>query len=58
MAKLEDIAAGLTALSPIGVSPPARGNLPACSRSQLSTELQELLRDIATGAAPRQEGPR
>ena len=51
VAKLDDIAAGLTALSPIGVSPPARGNLPAGSRSQLSTELQELLRDMATAPA-------
>jgi hypothetical protein len=58
VAKLEDIAAGLAAIPAIGISPPARGNLPPGSRSQLSTELQELLRDMATGAAPRQEGPR
>ncbi len=56
--KLEDIAAGLTAVSPIGVSSPARGNLPAGSRAQLSTELQELLRDMATAPAPHQEAPR
>ncbi len=56
--KLEDIAAGLTALSPIGASPPGRGNLPAGSRAQLSTELQELLRDMATAPAPNQEAPR
>jgi hypothetical protein len=56
--KLEDIAAGLAALSPIGMSPPVRGNLPPGSRSQLSTELQELLRDMATGPAPHQESSR
>ena len=56
--KLEDVAAGLAALSPLGISPPARGNLPPGARSQLSTELQELLRDMATGAASRQEDPR
>ena len=56
--KLEDIAAGLAALSRrlayrhrhAAITPPG-------SRSQLSTELQELLRDMATGSAPRQEGP-
>ena len=56
--KLEDITAGLAALSPIGMSPPVRGNLPPGSRSQLSTELQELLRDMATGPAPHQESSR
>ena len=58
--KLDDVAAGLAAFSPIGISAPPRGNLPPGSRSQLSTELQELLRDIATGPgpAPRQEGSR
>ncbi|MGD9615222.1 MAG: hypothetical protein AB7H90_06815 [Alphaproteobacteria bacterium] len=58
VAKLEDIAAGLAALSPLGVSAPARGNLPPGSRSQLSTELQELLRDMATGSVSPQEGSR
>jgi hypothetical protein len=56
--KLDDIAAGLAALSPIGLSLAARGNLPPGSRSQLTTELQELLRDMATGTAPHQEGSR
>jgi hypothetical protein len=55
--KLEDIAAGLTALSP-GVSLPARPSPPPDSRSQLSTELQELLRDMATSPAPHQKGSR
>ena len=58
MARFEDIAAELAALPAVGVSAPGRGNPPAGSRSQLSTELQELLRDIAPGAATRQEGPR
>jgi hypothetical protein len=58
VARLEDIAAGLAAIPAIGLSSPARGNLPPGSRSQLSTELQELLRDMAPGAVPRQEGPR
>jgi hypothetical protein len=58
VAKLEDIAAGLTALSPLSVSLPARSNLPPGSRSQLSTELQELLRDMATGPAPHREDSR
>ena len=56
--KLDDIAAGLAAISPIGLSAPARGNLPPGSRSQLSTELQELLRDMATGSTPRQDSSR
>jgi hypothetical protein len=56
--KLEDVAAGLTALSPIGASPPARGNLPVGSRAQLSTELQELLRDMATAPTPHQDDSR
>jgi hypothetical protein len=58
--KLDDIAAGLTvlSLSPVGLSPPARGNLPPASRSQLSTELQELLRDMASSPAPHGEGSR
>ena len=56
--KLDDIAAGLAAISPIGLSAPARGNLPPGSRSQLSTELQELLRDMATGSTPRQGSSR
>jgi hypothetical protein len=56
--KLDDIAAGLAALSPLGVSLPPRGSAPPGSRSQLSTELQELLRDMAAGPASRQEGSR
>ncbi len=56
--KLEDIIAGLAAFSAIGLSAPPRGNLPPGSRSQLSTELQELLRDIATGPPPHQDNPR
>lgn len=56
--KLEDIATGLIAFSAIGVSAPARGTLPPGSRSQLSSELQELLRDIANGPPPHQEGSR
>jgi hypothetical protein len=58
VARVEDITAGLATLSPIGLSMPARGNLPAGSRSQLSTELRELLRDMATGPAPHQEDTR
>jgi hypothetical protein len=58
VAKLEDVIAGLAALSPIGISLPARGSLPSGSRSQLSTELQELLRDMATGSVPHREGSR
>ena len=46
------------ALPAIGVSLPARGSVPPGSRSQLSTELQELLRDMAAGPASRQEGSR
>ena len=56
--KLEDIAAGLAALTPIGGSPPARDNLSAGSRAQLSTELQELLRDMATAPASHREDTR
>jgi len=56
--KLDDVAAGLAVLSPIGLSAPARGNLPPGSRSQLTTELQELLRDMATGSRPRQDSSR
>jgi hypothetical protein len=56
--KLEEIAAGLAALSPLGGAGTGRGVLPAGSRSQLSNELQELLRDMAPGSAPRQEGSR
>jgi hypothetical protein len=58
VAKFEDIAAGLAPLSLPGVTLPPRGGPPPGSRSQLSTELQELLRDMATGPAPRQEGSR
>ena len=58
VAKLEDVAAGLSNLPPAGVVPPSRGNPPAGSRSQLSSELQELLRDITTAPAPHQEGSR
>jgi hypothetical protein len=58
VAKLEDIAGGLATLSPVGLLPAARGSLPAGSRSQLSTQLQELLRDIATAPAPHQESSR
>ena len=56
--KLEEIIAGLAAFSAIGLSAPVRGNLPPGSRSQLSTELQELLRDMATGPPPHQDTPR
>ena len=56
--KLDDIAAALAAISPIGLSAPARGNLPPGSRSQLSTELQELLRDMTTGSTLRQDSSR
>ena len=53
--RLEDIA---TVLSAVGLSSSARGNLPPGSRSQLSTELQELLRDLATGPASQGENSR
>jgi hypothetical protein len=56
--KLEEFAAALISLSPSGTSPPPRGNLPAGSRAQLSTELQELLRDMATAPAPHREDSR
>jgi hypothetical protein len=56
--KLETIAGELAAPASGGLSPSARGNLPPGSRSQLSTELQELLRDMTTGPAPRDEGSR
>jgi hypothetical protein len=59
-AKLDDIAAGLATFSAIGVSPSALGNLSPGSRSQLSTELQELLRDMTagSGSASRPESSR
>jgi hypothetical protein len=56
--KLEDIGAGLTALSPIGAPPAARGNLSTGSRAQLSTELQDLLRDMATASTSHREDSR
>jgi hypothetical protein len=56
--KLEDIGAGLIALAPAGATPAARGNLSAGSRAQLSTELQELLRDMATAPAGQREDTR
>lgn len=56
--RLEDAIAGLAAIPSIGTSLPARGNLPPGARSQLSTELQEVLRDIAPGPAPSPEGLR
>lgn len=57
VARLEDVAAGLAAVAPLGLAPPARSSLPPGSRSQLTTELQELLRDMAA-PAPHGEEPR
>jgi hypothetical protein len=56
--KLDEIASGLAAFSAIGAPPSERGNLSSGSRSQLSSELQELLRDMTASSGSRSESPR